>query len=499
MLGFFSNKTVHPLADSREAKRILAEIANPGRGSLSAVEDAGAWLESLAADESFKLPQRIDLVLRIDEAAVTHARRLGRDYPASVGLSRVQESKQWQCCHGYWEQLVAAYLDCIARHQAAEKKDADAVRSQLPMIHGRLINALAAQLKWKQFRYGPVDTGFWQSLGTVYLAAVEAKTAQKPLQLYPGVNEGTIEAEYLKVLVFHAASMDKLQPLEIEIAERLITYFLPFFSLIREVRPENVYWIDAAKPLPPTRLAKLPEVTPTLRFFNGTRAVEAVAKTIEQIRNEGRVPPGINLGAQYEVDQVIPVLEHLALCWAPKPPMRSNARHRMSSQLKVVNGLAAVHRRLSGRAGGEEGLETWVIDDVSLGGFGAQATISRQDWIRIGALVGMQPEGGDNWLIGIVRRYVRTGPNQGSIGIETLSKTPHAVFADAGGLQTEALLLDIPEVGEYARMALPANALEDKVALLFPLGDKNSRLHPRETIESGADFVVANFFVQSYS
>lgn len=496
MLGFFSNKTVHPLADSREAKRILAEIAS--REPLGAVEDAGAWLESLAADESFKLPLRVELNLRIDEAAIAQARRLGRDYPAHGHAGRAQESKQWQVSHGYWEQLVATYLDCIARYQVAEKEK-DAIKSQLPMIHGRLINALAAQLKWKQFRYGPVDTGFWKTLGSVYLAAVDAKLAQKPLQLYPGSAESTIEAEYLKVLVFHAASMDKLQPLEIEIAERFIAYFLPFFSLIREVRPENVYWVDAAKPLPPTRLAKLPEVTPTLRFFNGTRAVEAVAKTIEQIRSEGRVPPGINLGAQYDVHTVIPVLEHLALCWAPKPPMRSNARHRMSSQLKVVSGLAAVHQRLSGRAAGAEGLETWVIDDVSLGGFGAQATISRQDWIRIGALVGMQPEGGDNWLIGIVRRYVRTGPNQGSVGIETLSKTPRAVFADAGGLRTDALLLDIPEVGEYARMALPANALEDKVALLFPLDDKSSRLHPRETIETGADFVVANFFVQSFS
>lgn len=497
MLGFFSNKTVHPLADSREAKRILGEIAS--REPLSAVEDASAWLESLAADESFKLPQRIELNLRIDEAAVAQARRLGRDYPALGGASRVQESRQWQVGHGFWQQLIAAYLDCIARQQAAEKKDADPLRSQLPMIHGRLINALAALLKWKQFRYGPVDLEFWKTLGGTYLAAVDAKSAQKPLTLYPGNPETTIEAEYLKVLVFHAASMDKLQPLEIEIAERFIAYFLPFFSLIREVRPENVYWVDAAKPLPPTRLAKLPEVTPTLRFFNGTRAVEAVAKTIEQIRGEGRVPPGINLGGQYDVGTVIPVLEHLALCWAPKPPMRSNARHRMSSQLKVVNGLASIHQRLSGRTSGPEGLETWVIDDVSLGGFGAQVSISRQDWIRIGALVGMQPEGGDNWLIGIVRRYVRSGPNQGSVGIETLSKTPRAVFADAGGLQTEALLLDIPEVGEYARMALAPNALEEKVALLFAMDEKNARLHPRETILTGAGFIVANFFVQSFS
>jgi hypothetical protein len=328
---------------------------------------------------------------------------------------------------------------------------------------------------------------------------VDAKLAQKPLQLYAGSSETTIEAEYLKVLIFHATSMDKLQPLGIEIAERLISYFMPYFSLIREVRPENVYWVDAAKPLPPTRLAQLPEVTPTLRFFNGTRAVDAVAKTMDQIRAERRVPPGINLGGQYEPDTVLPVLEHLALCWAPKPPMRSNARHRINSPLKVVNGLAAVHRKLAGTSDGAEGVDSWVIDDVSLGGLGAQVTSSRNDWIHIGALVGMLPEGGDNWLLGIVRRYVRTGPNQASVGIETVSKIPRAVVADSGGLRTDALLLDVPEVGEYARMILPTNVLEEQVALLFPLDDKNARLHPRETLAKGIDFVVANFFVQSYS
>jgi hypothetical protein len=496
MAGFFSNKSIHPLADSREAKRIFSAIAS--REPLRAVEDASAWLESLAADESFKLAQRLEQIFKLDDAAVAQARRLGRDYPVSGGASRVLELKQWQISHSYWQQLTDAYLDCIARCRATEK-EGDAVRPHLPMIYGRLINALAAQLKWKQFRYGPIDPEFWKTLGGIYLAAVDAKTAQKPLVLYPGGGETTIETEYLKVLVFHAASMDNLQPLEIEIAERFIAYFLPFFSLIRELRKENVYWVDVAKALPPTRLAKLPEITPTLRFFNGTRAVEAVEKTIEQIRREGRVPPAISLGAQYEIDIVIPVLEHLALCWAPKPPMRSNVRRRINSPLKVTNGLSAVHRQLSGNLSDSSGVETWTIDDVSLGGLGAQVTVSRQEWIRIGALVGMQPEGGDNWLIGVVRRYARSGPNQGSVGIETLSKTPRAVVADAGGLQTEALLLDIPEVGEYARMAVPNNVLEATVALIFAVDDKKARLHPRETIETGADFVIANFFVQSFS
>ena len=414
--------------------------------------------------------------------------------------ARGQEERNWEFAHDYWQYLAAAYLDCIGRHGAAEQKEADAIRAQLPLMYGRAIHALATQFKWKQFHYGPVDPGFWMTLGGVYLAAVEAKVAQKPLQLYSGGAETTIEAEYLKTLVFHASSMDKLQPLAIEISERLINYFLPHFALIRELRPDNVYWVDAAKPLPPTRLVRIPEVTPTLRFFSGTRAREAVGKTIEEVRHEGRVPPGINLGAHYELDQVLPVLEHLATCWAPKPPMRSNTRHRIHSPLKVVHGLTTVHRQLSsGAISPNERIESWVVDDVSLGGLGVQATISRPDWIRIGALIGMQPEGGDNWLIGIVRRYVRTGANQGAVGIETISKAPRAVVANTGGLLSDALLLDPPVVGEHARLALPEDAIEEDLALVFSLDNKTVRLHPQETLAKGSDFVVANFLVQSYS
>jgi hypothetical protein len=317
--------------------------------------------------------------------------------------------------------------------------------------------------------------------------------------LYPGGSETTVEAEYLKALIFHASAMDNLKPLQIEIAERFISYFLPFFALARELQADSVYWVDAAKALPPTRLAKKPDVTSTLRFFSGTRAVNAVTKTIEQIQAEHRVPPAINLGAQYEPNAVIPVLEHLALNWAPKPPLRNTARRRISSPLKLVSGMNSVHQRLSGRTQNGEGLESWIIDDVSLGGMGAHAAQARRDWIRIGVMVAVQPDGGDNWLLGVVRRYVRTGPNEDSIGIETISKSPRAVLADAGGIYTEALLLDVPAVGEYARMALPANALEDKVALVFKIDDKNARLHPREVLTTGPDFVVANFFVQSYS
>ena len=100
MLGFFSKQPVHPLADPKEAKIILGEIVT--REPLLAVEDASAWLESVAADAGFKPLQRLDLALRLDEAAVAQARRLARDYPSLSDQSRAMESRQWGIGRGYW-------------------------------------------------------------------------------------------------------------------------------------------------------------------------------------------------------------------------------------------------------------------------------------------------------------------------------------------------------------------------------------------------------------
>lgn len=499
MLGIFTKRSGHPLMDSREVKRITAEIA--ARDPQGAVEEAAAWLESMATAEGFTLATGIERVVQIDEAAAPQARRLGREFIQLGRTKPAQEARLWTLAHDYWQQLVIAYAAVRERVAASEKPNEVAVPQRI-MMFARELHARAALLKWDQFHYGPIASEFWSELGALYLQAdadVTEGLARMPVVLYPGYPPTSIEAEYLKALLFHASAMDKLLPIEIELAERLIVHFLPRFSLTHEVRPENVYWVDATKPLPPTRLAKLPEMTPSLRFFNGGEALQEIEALQARIAAEHQVPAEVNLGGQYETAVVMAVLEHLALCWAPKPPMRKDARHRVKSRLIVAHGMEAVHGYMSGQLSDQEGIEMWLVDDVSLGGMGVQVPISRHDWVRIGVLVAMQPEGGNNWLLGVVRRFARSSATQGQVGVETLSKTPVPVLADAGGLQTATIVLDPPEVGEYARMVLAPAALEDKVALTFEMNGKRARLHPRETLETGADFVIANFFVQSYS
>ncbi|MCZ7653402.1 MAG: hypothetical protein M5R42_02665 [Rhodocyclaceae bacterium] len=123
-----------------------------------------------------------------------------------------------------------------------------------------------------------------------------------------------------------------------------------------------------------------------------------------------------------------------------------------------------------------------MVDDVSLGGMGAQVPLGANDWVRIGALLGMQPEGGSNWLIGVIRRFSRETPTQGSVGIETLSKLPQAVAGDLGGMDCIAILLDSLHSGDTVRVILPGAAFEPAIPLVFAWQGRAARLDPVEQL-----------------
>jgi hypothetical protein len=102
----------------------------------------------------------------------------------------------------------------------------------------------------------------------------------------------------------------------------------------------------------------------------------------------------------------------------------------------------------------------------------------------------MQPEGGDNWLVGAVRRFTRETEAQGVVGIETLSKTPRAVTAAAGGFETELVLLDPPEDDSSIRVLLAPGDWEEGIPLVTRLDGRRWRLHPDERLEAGEDWLV---------
>ncbi len=500
ILNLFSSRPDHPLADAREFKRILGEI--PLDNAFKAIDEIVGWFESLANAEGFRPDQLFDAVRQLDDAAQPHLRRLARDYLNSPRLSRAEEKRLWSISFNYWAMLAELCERCMAR-LGDKDKGGEGVRAMLPLLSARTVGALAQQVKWVEFRYGPVANELWQRLGRAYLLAESHKVALKPIQLYPNQPGLTsVSAEYLHALVFHASSMDTLMPLEIELADRLLQHFLQGFEFGADALSHSVYWTDAGQLHPPMRMARLPAtVTPTLRFFSPGKVPQMLGDLMRVVER-GEVPGDLNLGGQYLPKTLLPVLRHLALYWSPQPPLREHARHNVKTRLSVLHGFDDSFTVFAGdvaRIGKERTAESWVVENVSLGGFGAAISALPGEWLKVGALISMQPEGGENWVLGVVRRFSRETETEAGVGIQTLARQAHSIELRPRN-STYAAASSVPGIrlaedrapGEV-RLVLPVASFDLRESLEYQLDGRRYLLTPIELVETGADFELARY------
>lgn len=516
ILSFFSgDRTDHNLASAKELKRVLADL--PLKDDLKTIVELSGWLESVANADSFPLLALFEAVRQMDETAQPFMRRLTRDYLGVARRPVAEERSMWSAATAYWSSAALAYQRLLAEYAKAlvskeTVKAVEQVKVFLPLLYARLIGVLAAHRKWCHFHYVPAPDGLWLTIGSAYLAAQENKADIKPVQLYPQLpGATTVVQEYVQAIVLDASSLDALKPAEMELAEKLIAHFAPLFSFGLVNRPDNLYWIDAAEDKPPVRLARLPKATPTVRLLGFGQAPEALA-ALARVVERGDVPPDLALGGQYPGRLVLKVLRHLASYWTSQPPQRQHHRHAVKSSLSVLRGFPSCIKLHGGRRSDEDesdltfvpdATESWLVENASMGGFGASAP-ARSARLAIGDLLALQPDGGQNWLLGLVRRYGRDPGGRALIGVETLSKQGLllSLFRRGGsgyvvaGSGIQAILLDGVDGAESVRVLLPATTFDLNESYDSRFDEKPILLSPVELNESGHDYQVGRYRVR---
>lgn len=212
---------------------------------------------------------------------------------------------------------------------------------------------------------------------------------------------------------------------------------------------------------------------------------------IQTISASGGVPSSLNLGGSYEPAVVIEVLRHLAMYWSPHPPERQYPRHRVKSRLNVTSGFQGVYSALDPSASldfDQGRIENWIVEDVSAGGFGASIPQLKGEWLKLGSLVGLQPEGGDNWIIGVIRRLNRDTPQQGSVGIQSLAMTAVPVKLSISGVAEPALLLSYSIDAVEVQFLLKAGLHAQGQNYEFDRDDKSVVLMQASVVEQGEDY-----------
>ena len=503
ILRFFPQRPDHPLADARELKQTLAELltAKPAQ----AVEEIVDWFDSLRKSSGFRLDQYFDVLRQLDDAAQPHLRRLARDYLMKQPLSKLEEERLWAMNSGYWQLIAGLYLGCVEQSRIdAKSKGAEAFKASLPLAMARAQAAYYMRIKWLTYRYGPVDQEVWRRLGQTYLDAEASGHAQKPLQLYPSQRGLTSTGQiYLHAIVFFASSMDSLAPAQIELADRLITHFLPNFVLSPDCRKDSVYWLDAAADSLPTRLARHPgNARPGLRFFAPGAALKSLDELMHKVER-GDLPTDLDLGGEYPARAVLAVLRHLHIYWAAQPPRRRHKRHAVKTRMSVFTGFDDCYAvGLAPAAALTENsatVESWVVENVSVGGFQACFADHPGGPERLGRLLVGRPDGSSTWLLGVARRFNRLPGARASLGVQLLSNQALSIRLQPrrSGFSAATAIPGIwlPAQGEPAvvRSVLPLGSFNVRENLEFAHGGQVHRLLPVELEESGADYEIARF------
>ena len=104
----------------------------------------------------------------------------------------------------------------------------------------------------------------------------------------------------------------------------------------------------------------------------------------------------------------------------------------------------------------------------------------------------MQPEGGSNWLVGVVRRFLKLANLQARVGIQTVSRQPLALEFSVEGGREVGVLLQSSETGEAQVILRPEGYIPEQNLEV----ERDGRLYiylPRGISESGDDYVIARY------
>ena len=460
----------HPMGNIQDARKLLLEL--PKESSLKALEEVSFWLDSVRNTDGYKPAEQFEILRLLDETAQSLQLELSQQYLDSSRMQKTQESRLWMALFEFWKHLAEAYLHCVEMYEKREE-GVLIIEKHLPMIVIRTMRAFAEQNKLLYIRYRPMDTRIWEGLSRLYSFA-EANSLFHGL-LVPYQNEVTPTTafkEFLRAVLLCVSTPDKLLPIQIHLADKLIVNLINSFLMSEKPEGDSMFYMDLAAHNAPARLIKGTPIHAVMLFFSATNAAQKMRGFVEKI-DAGVIPQELDFASGFKKDDLQEVCHVLEQCWSPTPPQRKAARSKVVTRLNVVHGFREVRRKIATSTQGtttriaddkdvlyqeradlklygfvtdktkqmriaaaelesatekeEEDTESWVTVNISECGFGAVIPSIAEDWVKIGLLLALKPEEGTEWVVGAVRRLSRDSDHKIHVGIQVLGHSPASI------------------------------------------------------------------------
>lgn len=497
MRFFFGRKPSDPLTDLKSASHWLKELEV--RDAYAAQQEITQALTDFNDGTDFASPQRLKILLQMDQAAQPMQASLCQQYLRNPRMSRMIESRLWTAIQSFSTQMMQAYhafiMDYVA-HPGGSK-----IATQLPLLTARALQYLGSVAKWQYFRYEPLDKKMWHNLHNLYRFAEFEEFDRDEVVLYKDDDQPrstTCADEYLRILMLNVLHPGSLFPKQIEMADSWLQSWTRSLSIERGYdRESHVFQIKLDEDRGARRIRR-PSDDAMQRYWGTGQFCARISELLTGLRR-GDIAAKAALGEACRLPVCAEFLEYAILQWSPAGPkraQRAKERRKTMKMIEVVREFNDLHhlirqdnlttmRRSDANPDDGKGItydemldvrlygfvtqrtqerrqnhreepepvkyksERWVAEDESEGGFGASIAENQEDWLALDKAFGLKPERGSQWLLGVVRRLSKLETAQRYVGIEIISRAPFAVQLRVPGTRETLTVDGIDPVGAH--------------------------------------------------
>lgn len=489
--SLFGKKSDHPLADLKSAAALLEEL--PRNDAHKALMELTEWVESVGDNADFRLEHRFAVLRLLDEAAQPHLRKLAREYFSPQELSKFHENRLWLALVNWSQHAANAYMALFERYCNGDK-GAGALKPQLPLLAARAAHALNAYAKYANAHYGPVDSALWGRVARLYRHAEQQQYLDAPLEIYSGAAT-TVGRELALLLGWYGCGAGKLSPLSMHLTERIVAHHADRVAVAAQQAADSLFCFDLDRPAAPLRVKAGGGMSPSMRFISMAAMLPRLEELLREL-SRNAVPQELNLGGIYAAELVREAAQYLR-DYLVDPPLRRSPRRGIKVGLNVANGFDGILDHT------DSGLsfsaaQQWEVEDISATGFRTTIPPQGTDGIRIGSLLGIQPEGVTHWGAAVVRRLMRDEDNRLHVGAEMLANRVAGVKLGSGRDDRQHALWLMAKPGDMsgeARLLMKAETFSAQRSLQTSLEGRNYLLMPVQLDERGLDYDLARFRV----
>jgi hypothetical protein len=495
MLDWFGRRKPGNKPAYRKARDVIANLGGlDSAGDLAAVTAA---LEALTNHGDLLPEERFEEIQLLDSAGQPRLFEMIKAYLSTPRQKKARESELWGGAYGYLQELYLAYLLCVRRYEA-DAGGSTRFRRSLPIAVARALRALRLQLKWALLRYTEPDQSIWTEMAELYRLAVSNGVAEEAVPFYPG-RQITVKEEFVKGLMIAASSSDSLRPTELDLATRLVDHYSRFFVIADQPFDGCTHWFDLNAPCLPVRSSRAPPENAAAQYFGAGVALTELNAAHAEMAYTGTIPQEFRFYEKQDDQLLLAALNHLVLDWAGKTQARQDERKRITSRLTIVPGLPDIIRALTFAVNDsldftdQPAAESWVVEDVSAGGYGAVIPAVAGDWVEVGSLVGIEGSSFGDWRIGVVRRVNRLEGEQQRVGVQLLGSGAALVMlrqkasrASAKSAEPAVLITLKPEMQDEVEVLVRGGIFSTMDDTEMMLGKKPLRLRPIRVVERSA-------------